>query len=211
MHSIRRRFGGRARGDDARGAGDQPRDRPRRRTSSTGSASPRAARARPRSATRIPARSRPQHPRRRRGHAHDHRPDRCRPCRQRGRELGQHHRLGPDQSSSAARPAPRPRAPARSATPYLGVTSCTIPFNGRVVIQPFSHYTVQAGDFALPGHQLKDDAFLTWHDLCNDPAGTGNTQLRPEPADHCGVVSDARPAAHLHDGDRHPQRGARRR
>ena len=34
--------------------------------------------------------------------------------------------------------------------PVPGVTSCTIPFNGRVAIQPFSHYTVQAADFALP-------------------------------------------------------------
>ena len=65
--------------------------------------------------------------------------------------------------------------------PYLGVTSCTIPFNGIVFIQPFTHYTVQAGDFALPNHQLKDDAFLTWHDLCNDPAGTGNTNCDPNP------------------------------
>src|SRR3954454_7166782 len=65
--------------------------------------------------------------------------------------------------------------------PYQGVTSCTIPFNGRVVIQPFSHYTAQPGDFALPSHQLKDDAFLTWQDLCNDPAGTGNTNCDTTP------------------------------
>ena len=61
------------------------------------------------------------------------------------------------------------------------MTSCTIPFNGRVVIQPFSHYTAQPGDFALPSHQLKDDAFLTWQDLCNDPALTGNTNCDTTP------------------------------
>ena len=73
------------------------------------------------------------------------------------------------------------------ATPYTGVTSCTLPFGGRVNVLPFSHYTVQPGDFALPSHQLRDDAFLTWHDLCNDPAGTGNRtatrtrRTRPRP------------------------------
>ena len=65
--------------------------------------------------------------------------------------------------------------------PYTGVSECSLPFNGRVVIQPFTHYTVQAADFALPNHQLRDDVSLGWHDLCNDPAGTGNTNCNPNP------------------------------
>jgi hypothetical protein len=66
-------------------------------------------------------------------------------------------------------------------TPYTGVTSCTLPAGSRVNVLSFSHYVVQAGDFALFEHKLRDDAFLTWHDLCNDPAGTGNTNCDPNP------------------------------
>jgi hypothetical protein len=65
--------------------------------------------------------------------------------------------------------------------PYLGVTSCTLPFNGRVFVQPFSFYTVQASDFNLTNHMLHDVATLTWHDLCDDPAGTGNSNCEPNP------------------------------
>ena len=67
------------------------------------------------------------------------------------------------------------------ATPYTGVTMCTLPFGSRLQVLPFSHYTVQPDDFTLPGHELTDDAALGWHDLCNDPAGTG-TELQPESA-----------------------------
>src|SRR5580765_2591707 len=67
------------------------------------------------------------------------------------------------------------------ANPYLGVTSCTLPFGSRLQVLPFSHYTVQAADFALPNHQLKDDGLLGWHDVCNDPAGTGNSNCNPNP------------------------------
>src|SRR5580765_1973558 len=65
--------------------------------------------------------------------------------------------------------------------PYVGVTSCTLPFGSRVNVLSFSHYTVQPLDFALPSHQLRDDASLSWHDVCNDPAGTGNTNCNPNP------------------------------
>ena len=68
-------------------------------------------------------------------------------------------------------------------TPYTGVTSCTLPFGSRVNVLSFSHYTVQALDFTLPNHQLRDDVFLTWGDLCNDPAGTGNSNCDPTPPD----------------------------
>ena len=53
----------------------------------------------------------------------------------------------------------------RLATPYMGVTSCTLPFGSRLQVLPFSHYTVQAGDFNLPGHNLTRHAALGWHDL----------------------------------------------
>ena len=68
-------------------------------------------------------------------------------------------------------------------TPYTGVTSCTLPFGSRVNVLSFSHYSVQALDFTLPNHQLRDDAFLSWHDTCNDPAGTGNQNCDPNPPD----------------------------
>ena len=63
------------------------------------------------------------------------------------------------------------------------MTSCTLPFNSRLQVLPFSHYTVQPGDFNLPGHNLRDDAALGWNDLCNDPAGTGNTNCNANPPD----------------------------
>jgi hypothetical protein len=46
-------------------------------------------------------------------------------------------------------------------------------------VLPFSHYTVQAGDFGLAGHNLRDDAALGWHDLCDHPSGNCN----PNPPD----------------------------
>jgi hypothetical protein len=65
--------------------------------------------------------------------------------------------------------------------PWLGATSCTLPFGSRINVQSHSFYTVQAGDYALPGHQLRDDALLTWHDLCDDPLHTGNQNCDPNP------------------------------
>src|SRR5580765_3773913 len=35
--------------------------------------------------------------------------------------------------------------------PWMNATLCTLPFNSRINVQSFSFYTVQAGDFALPG------------------------------------------------------------
>jgi len=62
-----------------------------------------------------------------------------------------------------------------------GLTSCTLPFGSRINAQPFSFYTVQPADSTLPGHQLRDDAQLIWHDLCDDPNGTGNSSCNPGP------------------------------
>jgi hypothetical protein len=69
------------------------------------------------------------------------------------------------------------------ANPWIGATSCTLPFGSRLNFQSFSHYTVQPADYGLSGHTLTDTASLTWHDLCDDPAGTGNTNCVMSPPD----------------------------
>jgi len=68
-----------------------------------------------------------------------------------------------------------------AADPFRNATTCTLPFGSRLNVQPFSFYTVQAADFNLAGHVLTDSANLTWHDTCNDPAGTGNSNCVPNP------------------------------
>jgi hypothetical protein len=67
------------------------------------------------------------------------------------------------------------------ADPFINATSCLLPFGSRLNVLPFAFYTVTAADFNLPGHVLSDAADLTWHDLCNDPAGTDNTNCSPNP------------------------------
>src|SRR5215471_7960478 len=54
-----------------------------------------------------------------------------------------------------------------NASPYVGATSCLLPFNTTITTKPFSFYTVQANDFNLPGHSLTDTASLAWNDTCN--------------------------------------------
>ena len=112
-------------------------------------------------------------------------------------------------------PGSAPRATAaleiRSAAP--GLTSCTLPFGSRLNVLPFSFYTVQSADFNLPGtpaHRLRG-ADLARH--LQRPAfpGTGNIELHPEPADRGAGSQTLDHAAPVHDDDRHPQRGARRR
>src|SRR3954451_1616071 len=53
------------------------------------------------------------------------------------------------------------------ASPYIGATSCTLPFGSSISTNAFSFYTVQAADFALPGHSLTDTATLNWADTCD--------------------------------------------
>jgi hypothetical protein len=53
-----------------------------------------------------------------------------------------------------------------SASPYLGATSCLLPFGTSITTKPFSHYTVQAADFNLPNHRLTDTASVAWHNTC---------------------------------------------
>jgi hypothetical protein len=69
------------------------------------------------------------------------------------------------------------------ANPWTSVSSCTLPFGSTLNFHSFSHYTVVAGDFGLPGHTLTDTASLTWHDLCDDPLGTGATNCVANPPD----------------------------
>ena len=38
------------------------------------------------------------------------------------------------------------------ASPWVGATSCTLPFGSRINVLSFSFYTVKAADFNLPGH-----------------------------------------------------------
>jgi hypothetical protein len=72
--------------------------------------------------------------------------------------------------------------PFRSA-PGNPLISCSLPFGSRLDVQPFLFYTVQAADFTLLGHLLTDDAELTWHDGCDDPAHTSNTNCVANPPD----------------------------
>src|SRR5262249_31223072 len=64
--------------------------------------------------------------------------------------------------------------------PYVGVTSCSLPFGGRVVVGSHSFYTVKGTDFT-GANPLQDQAAPSWHDVCNDPAHTGNTNCTPNP------------------------------
>jgi hypothetical protein len=62
-----------------------------------------------------------------------------------------------------------------------GLTTCILPFGSRLNVQSFSFYTVVAADFNLPAHKLTDSAAISWHDLCNDPLLTGNSNCNPDP------------------------------
>jgi hypothetical protein len=77
------------------------------------------------------------------------------------------------------------------ADPWQNAQSCTLPFGSRINVESFSHYTVQEADFGLPGHILQDSASLNWNDLCNDPAGTGNTNCNPNPPPNVGATSES--------------------
>ena len=91
------------------------------------------------------------------------------------------------------------------ADPWQHADLCTLPFGSRINVESFSHYTVLAADFGLPNHILKDSASLDWADLCNDPAGTGNSNCNPDPAaERRGDVPVGDPAAFVVDRDDDP-------
>ncbi len=70
---------------------------------------------------------------------------------------------------------------------------------------------MKAADFNLPGHILPDEARSGWHDLCDDPPGTGEHELHPESADDgAGSQTIVTQLPSTTDDD-DPQRGARGR
>src|SRR5262249_24113348 len=62
-----------------------------------------------------------------------------------------------------------------AASPYVGATSCLLPFGTNIQTNAFSFYTVQAGDFALPAHTLTDTASVNWNNTCTSPTVTNCT------------------------------------
>jgi hypothetical protein len=57
-----------------------------------------------------------------------------------------------------------------NADPYIGATECLLPFGTSITTKPFSHYTVQAADFALAQHRITDTAELAWNNTCTAPS-----------------------------------------
>src|SRR5215212_7746373 len=68
-----------------------------------------------------------------------------------------------------------------AANPYTSATQCTLPFGSRLNVLSTALYTVQAADYALPNHILKDDVAVSRQDLCDDPAATHNINCNPSP------------------------------
>src|SRR4051794_8931678 len=66
-----------------------------------------------------------------------------------------------------------------AASPYVGATSCLLPFNATITTNSHSFYTVQAADFGLPANELTDTATLSWHNPCTAP-GIQNCTTAPE-------------------------------
>src|SRR6185436_3690642 len=71
-----------------------------------------------------------------------------------------------------------------AASPYIGATSCTLPFNTLITTNDHSFYTVAPSDFGLANHQLTDTATLSWADLCDvgPPPPNGNCTLGAQTA-----------------------------
>ncbi len=67
------------------------------------------------------------------------------------------------------------------ADPWIGVTSCTLPFGSRISSMYISHYTVAPLDFNKPSHALTNDVQAGWNDVCNDPQNQGVTNCNPNP------------------------------
>jgi uncharacterized repeat protein (TIGR01451 family) len=60
-----------------------------------------------------------------------------------------------------------------SASPYVGATLCTIPYDAGIETQNFTYYKVAPLDYNLPDHELKDTVTFTWQSLCGSPGGSG--------------------------------------
>src|SRR5215208_3087930 len=72
--------------------------------------------------------------------------------------------------------------------PYIGATSCLLPFQTSIQTKQFSHYTVQAGDFTLPKHQLTDTATVNWNDQCTSGSPNCTTDPQENTAGSSAVV-----------------------
>ncbi|MDP9334422.1 MAG: Ig-like domain-containing protein [Actinomycetota bacterium] len=91
------------------------------------------------------------------------------------------------------------------ADPWTGATECTLPFGSKIHVQSNSFYTATAADFLLPGHALRDSANLGWHDKCDDPLQTGNSNCNPDPdpvaaASQAIVRAPATTTTQIHNG-----------
>lgn len=63
--------------------------------------------------------------------------------------------------------------------PYIGATSCTLPFGSTIETNFHSFYTVQPADYQLPNHVLTDTASLNWHNTCT-AVGIQNCTTDPQ-------------------------------
>jgi len=60
-----------------------------------------------------------------------------------------------------------------TASPYVGATLCTIPWDAGIETENYSFYTVAPDDYNLPNHELTDTVTFTWDSLCSAPGGSG--------------------------------------
>ena len=70
--------------------------------------------------------------------------------------------------------------------PWVGATSCTLPYGSRINVQSFSWYTVQPADFGRP---LSDDVYVDWHDLCTGVSNNCNPNPPPTGAGSVSAVT----------------------
>ncbi len=60
-----------------------------------------------------------------------------------------------------------------TASPYVGATLCTIPWDAGIETENYSFYTVAPDDYNLLSHELTDTVTFTWDSLCSAPGGSG--------------------------------------
>ncbi len=82
--------------------------------------------------------------------------------------------------------------------PYVGATSCLVPYGASIETLPFSHYTVLPQDFGLPDHRLVDTAQLTWNNTCTTPSDECATFGRAANALASAVVGTGAQATSFH-------------
>ncbi|HEY5250787.1 MAG TPA: Ig-like domain repeat protein, partial [Acidimicrobiales bacterium] len=58
-----------------------------------------------------------------------------------------------------------------TASPYVGATLCTVPYNAQLESDNYSFYNVAPLDYNLPGSQLNDTVTFTWQSLCSTESG----------------------------------------